>query len=92
MVPRYQPNRGRWQGSSSQRRGHGVIRKVKTTRELVVREPRRKSREGCTVSNVAKSSWQAKTGYGSLASANKKLVGDVVRAVAVRVLGICHGL
>lgn len=28
----YRFNRGRWQGSSSQRRRHGVIRKVKTTK------------------------------------------------------------
>lgn len=39
------------------------------------------------MSNVAKSSRQAKIGYGSVSSANKQVVGDLVREVVVE----CYG-
>ena len=72
---------GGQQGSCSQRGGLRTDQKGKDNQENVVSESGGKSGERCTVSDVAKSSWQAKTASGSLPSANKELAGDLDRAV-----------
>ena len=52
-------------------------KKLKAINQESFGEPRGRSRVECAALHVAQSSWQAKTRYGSLALANKEVIGDL---------------